>query len=202
MKAKYYENVIMEGQGLIGDLFGKVIDKTQRFKSERHTPLMTSKGPKIATYTGPNTQITRRLQSSDPAIRDPLGPVDTASQAHDIRYSMAETIDDIRYADDKMIRKLKEIENKNEDYKVNTAVVRGLMKTKTLYEDARGKRGELFSGLKPGQVKPNTLSPSEQSLYKKKLTELEMLGYGHSNSLPILLGNYRNLNDVRIKTRN
>ena len=201
MKAKYFENEIMEGQGLIGDLFGKVIDKTQRFSGERHTPLMTSKGgPKIATYTGPNTQITKRLKSNDPKIRDPLGPVDTASQAHDIRYSLAESIDDIRYSDDKMIRKLKEIENKDEDYKVNTAVVRGLMKTKTLYEDARGKRGELFSGLKSGQVKPNTLSPSEQSLYKKKLTELEMLGYGHS--LPILLGNYRNLNDVRIKTRN
>ena len=54
MKAKYFENEIMEGQGLIGDLFGKVIDKTQRFSGERHTPLMTSKGPKIATYTGPH----------------------------------------------------------------------------------------------------------------------------------------------------
>ena len=200
MKVKYYEDDIMEGQGLIGDLFGKVIDKTQRYSGERHTALMTSKGPKIATYTGPNTQITKRLQSSDPKIRDPLGPVDTASQAHDIRYTLSTSVNDIREADNKMIRKLKEIEMKNEDYKVNTAVVRGLMKTKTLYEDARGKRGELFSGLKPGQVKPNTLSPSEESLYKKKLTELEMLGYGQQ--IEQINPRNRILKDIRIRTRN
>lgn len=179
MKAKYYQDT-MVGEGIVADLFNKVIDKTQRFPGERHTALMTDKGPRIASYTGPNTRLDIRLRSQNPKIINPLGPTDRASMRHDLDYALATNTEDIRKADQRMLDKLKDIENKNLDYKVNTKVVSGLMKSKTLIEDTIGKRGELFSGIKKGQQKKNTLSLADQSLFEKKRTELEMLGYGYS----------------------
>ena len=176
----------MIGEGIVADLFSKVIDKTQRFSGERHTVLMTDTGPRIASYTGPNTRLDVRLRSENPKISNPLGPTDRASMRHDLDYALATNTEDIRKADLRMLDKLKDIENKNLDYKVNTKVVSGLMKSKTLIENSLGKRGELFSGIKKGQQQKNTLSLADQSLFEKKRTELEMLGYGYTGQYNLL----------------
>ena len=172
----YYNIKNQSGDG-IGDFFGKLVDKTQKFPGERHVPLWTPKGFKVANYAGPGTQIVKRLDSNDSNIRNPLNETDKTAQAHDIRYTLAETPADIRNADLLMINKLKKIEKNKEDYAINIKATKNAMKSKVAFEKLTGKKA-LFGGLDAKSKKENALSVQDEKKLRKQLSSLELQGFG------------------------
>ena len=164
-----------DGEGIFSDVFEKVT--RQKFKGEKHIPLYTEEGFKVANYSGPGTNLETRLKSNDPELREPITLTDTTAKAHDLRYALAENFDDIRKADNKMISKLQEIERDGLDYKINTKIVKNAMKAKRFFEDITKIRGT-FSGLSKDGKKQSQLSNEEKELYKNALLKLERRGYG------------------------
>jgi len=164
----------MKGQGIIGDL----IDKTQKFPGERHIPLISDKGKiRLANWAGPNTAIDIRLNGS-PDIKEPISAVDRSAMAHDLRYTLAKNTNDIRFADNKMISKLNDIERDKQDYRLNIIAVKNAMKSKRFFENVTNKQGELFSNIKKGETIDGKLSPEKELKYNRELRKLEMNGFG------------------------
>lgn len=171
-------NYKYDGEGIFSDVFEKVT--RQKFKGEKHVPLYTEDGFKVANFAGPSTAIEKRLKSDDPKISQPVTLTDKTAMAHDIRYGLAESFDDVRYADNKMISKLQEIEKNGLDYKINTKVVKGAIKLKTLFEDITKIKGT-FSGLTKYGKRQQQLNDDEKRLYKNALLKLEQQGFGLMN---------------------
>ena len=90
---------------------------------------------------GPNTNLLERLKRGDP----PRTAVDRASQAHDIRYALAKTTDDIRKADNIMMNAVDRISRNRGDNAKNIAQAR-LIKAKIIGEDLGLIRRDAFSG--------------------------------------------------------
>ena len=91
-------------------------DETARpgFAGEAHAILKLPNGKnEVANYMGPHANIIERLKRGDPGRTE----TDTASKAHDIRYAKAKTFDDIRNADNIMIREVNKLaQNKGDNY--------------------------------------------------------------------------------------
>ena len=165
---QYYSNSnMLFGGNFLGNIYAKI--SSQRFPDERHTPLITDNGIKIAEYAGPGTHIKYRLENN---IK-PLTLVDKTAKAHDIRYALSENIDDVRYADNKMISKLDEIDKNNLDYKLNIKTTKSAMKSKRLFENVGIWDKGSFSDMKGAE-----LSQGDRDLYRNHLAVLEQEGFG------------------------
>ena len=167
MKVQYNAQSKIFGGSIIGDVYSSV--SGQRFKDERHVPLITDQGLKLAEFAGPNTHIKYRLENT---IK-PLGAVDKSSKAHDLRYSLSKNIDDVRYADNKMISKLEEIDRKGLDYKLNVKAVKSAMKAKRLFEDVGVWSKGSFSDMKGAE-----LPEEDKRLFETELNKLVQEGFG------------------------
>ena len=123
-----------------------------------------------AVYAGPGTQLLTRLNRGD----KPLSYVDTVSQAHDIRYGLAQTEADVRTADNKMVQLLAQGRRtgKDSNFNLNQA---DLIKAKILLEDKLGVPKSWFAQF-GREGKPQSVI----DLYKNKLNELEQQGFGMS----------------------
>ena len=164
---------IMKGQGIIGNL----LDRTQKFPGERHVPLITDKGIRLANWAGPGTNIDARLNGSV-NIREPITAVDKSAMAHDLRYTLAKNTNDIRFADNKMISKLNDIERDKQDYRLNIIAVKNAMRSKRFFENITNQKGELFSNIKKGETIDGKVSPENELKYNRELRKLEMSGFG------------------------
>tara|TARA_R110000851_G_scaffold16414_2_gene53518 strand:+ start:451 stop:1041 length:591 start_codon:yes stop_codon:yes gene_type:complete len=144
--------------------------KRMLFDGERHAPIYTKDGFKRATYEGPGTQIIKRLLSTDPDIHEPISMTDKTSMAHDIRYSLGKSKQDIRKADEKMIDVINQ--KKDEDYWINRKVASIPIKAKMKMENMGLDTSKIASfGAYEGEHKPlleNTLEKLEQEGYGKK----------------------------------
>ena len=167
----YYENdndIEMVGGNIIGNIYSKI--SGQRFPDERHTPLYTDKdGFKLGEYAGPNTHVKYRLINSI----SPINYVDKSAQAHDIRYLLSENIDDVRYADNKMIQSLEKGEKNKLDYAVNLKAVKLIMKSKRGLEDYGVWDKGSFSSMEGKK-----LNEEDRNLFRNKLNQLEIEGFG------------------------
>lgn len=149
----------------------------QRFPGEKHIPLRT--GPlkfEMAEYAGPGTNLQKRLEKG---IK-PKTQADKSALAHDIRYELAKTPDDVRKADDLLINATQKIDNNQIDdpetpyhSSLNTFAVRNAIRAKTLGEDVKLFDQNTFT--KPGSKK---LTPEKEKILRDKLDELQKLGYG------------------------
>ena len=144
-------------------------DPTRRTQhvGEKHIPLKIGKSVGWANYAGPSTRLNLRLRRGDP----PRTLVDKVAMTHDIRYSLSKNINDIRSADNKMIRKLKDIKRLGQDSLFNTTIALRGIQGKKLLEDVKLLRKDLF--LAPGKE-------SNIRLLKEKLAQLEQQGFGHT----------------------
>jgi hypothetical protein len=61
----------------------------------------------LATYAGPGTQVLKRIQLG----HKPISLLDRISQAHDVRYALANTVDDVREADKIFMERLAKEKN-------------------------------------------------------------------------------------------
>lgn len=140
------------------------------YAGERHAILKLPDGTySRGSYMGPGTHIVDRIKSND----KPLTESDKVAQAHDIRYSMAETAEDAREADNKMIQKIKNIEKEGSDNKWNTTQAK-LIGLKTFAEDI----GILSKGSFSGYDKPKNYDSEDIMLMRNKLNNLTQQGYG------------------------
>jgi len=145
----------------------------QKFDGEKHSPLYTKDGFKIANYMGPGTDLSKRL--NDFNNNRPLTFSDKVSLAHDIRYSLATKKSDIREADNIMINKIDEgIKNKS-DYRLNLEVAKRGIQSKKLVEDVISNKGSLFGGI----GKDKGYSKNDLNLMKGHLVVLQQQGYGY-----------------------
>ena len=186
-----YENEHMGGQGILDgmkSLLGKVgdigtnllnripnSDDTGRplFQGEKHALLKLPNGKMgIGNYIGPGTQLIKRLKRKDP----PRTEVDKVAMGHDIRYGIANNINEIRNADKIMIRKVDEIARNKTDSRFNIAQAK-LIKAKMIGEDLGLIKRNAFSG----DLSLNKALPQgDIALMNEKLKPLEMAGYGKS----------------------
>jgi len=139
------------------------------FPGERHAPVYTKRGWMRGSYIGPGTHIVERLLSTDPDIRNPISITDKVAQAHDIRYALGQSKQDIRDADTKMIEALNRHANK--EYWINRKVGEIPIKAKMKVEDWGLDTSGIatFGGDKYLKYK---------DLLESKLRELEQQGYG------------------------
>ena len=182
MKVDYYPQSKIFGGNILGDVYSKV--SGQRFSDERHVPLITDQGVKLAEYAGPGTHIKYRLENN---IK-PLNAVDKTAKAHDIRYALSKNVDDVRFADNKMISKLDEIDRKGLDYKLNVKAVKTAMKSKRLFEDVGVWKKGSYSDMKGDQ-----LSDNDKRLFETELNKLVQEGFGLAGAgfnLPSNAGEY------------
>ena len=167
MKVEYNAESKIFGGSILGDVYSSV--SGQRFKDERHVPLITDKGVKLAEFAGPGTHIKYRIENNI----QPINAVDKSAKAHDIRYTLSKNVDDVRFADNKMISKLEEIDRKGLDYKLNVKAVKTAMKAKRLFEDVGVWDKGSFSDMKGAE-----LSDSDKRLFESELNKLVQEGFG------------------------
>jgi hypothetical protein len=121
------------------------------------------------SYIGPGTHIVDRLLSRDPDVVNPISITDKVSQAHDIRYALGQSKEDIRDADRKMIEAIDRHGDK--EYWINKKIASIPIKTKMKAEDWGLDTSGIatFGGDKYLKYK---------DLLESKLKELEQQGFG------------------------
>lgn len=148
-------------------------DDTARpsFVGEQHGILQLPNGKYgMANYMGPNTNLLERLRRGDP----PRTEVDKASQAHDIRYALAKSADDIRKADNIMLNTVDRISRNRGDNIKNIAQAR-LIKAKVISEDLGLLRKDAFSG----DLANKEIPDKDRVTLMSKIGSLAFEGYGH-----------------------
>ena len=118
---------------------------------------------------GPDTALLERLNRGDP----PRTAVDRVSMYHDVRYALAKTPDDIRRADNIMLKKVGEIERNRGDAPKNIMQAK-LIRAKVIGEDIGVLKKDAFSG----DLSKHVLSDSNKSYLESKLNQGAQEGYG------------------------
>ena len=132
-----------------------------RFAGERHAILTLPNGKNgIANYMGPGTNIIERIKRNDP----PRTPVDAVAMAHDLRYTLAENVQDLRSADTKMIQEIDNVK----DTPRNVFLGKRLIQAKMKLEDIGLLPRDTF-GTKDFQLPP----PGDVKLLKEALNYYE-----------------------------
>jgi hypothetical protein len=149
----------------------------QRGGEMYHQILYTGRGLlgiEQANYSGPGTELTKRLKRKDKGKTY----VDKIANLHDINYGLAENYDDIRNADERMLRSLQKAKKEKLDYKFNIIPAEVGIKSKIFLEDKLGVPKETFT-----EFGIDKLTSEEIKLYKQKKSELEMQGFGSKRSI-------------------
>lgn len=135
---------------------------------EKHVPLRTGKNSLgWSNYMGPGTKLMKRLRRGD----KPRTKADKVAKKHDCAYALSHDINDIRRADNRMISKLKEIQQDGSDFTWNTQLgIKGIA-TKQLGEDLGLMKRKRF-------LNPIT-DPEDRKLVQEEYDRLEQEGYGY-----------------------
>ena len=145
------------------------------FPGEHHQLLkLPNKKFGRGSYSGPGTRIVARLKRGDP----PRTMVDQVAQAHDIRYGLASGADDVRSADQKMLRSLERLKRENTDtsFNINPAML-GI--TGKVAAENFGMLGrEAFIDT------TNRASGADKALLQSTLQRLEQKGFGATIKTP------------------
>lgn len=169
---------------------GRMTD-TEITKGENHAYLR-KKGsllPVRANFMGPNTNLIERIKRGD----KPVSMSDKTAFAHDILYTLAENLDDIREADNIMNRDLTYIARNNLDDNFNILMGK-MIKSKMFFENMGILDRKKFAGDLKGK---KGLSKIDRYLLNKKLRELQSEGIGlpFTKSKTKLLGMKKQTND-------
>lgn len=114
----------------LGEYYNKNPEWKAGYAGEKHMILPTSYGLTRANYAGPGTHLEKRLARGDKGVDGPFG-IDSAAKLHDIRYAVATTPEDIRMADNELIRN---VERSTQGPKTKKFVINA-MKAKKFAED-------------------------------------------------------------------
>lgn len=152
------------------------LTEPQKYSGEKHAIQRGKDGNYVrANYMGPGTNLKQRMRDND----EPVSMSDKVSQAHDLRYSLAENYDDMRTADLKMINKLEQIKKDKLDSNFN--INQGLygIKAKVALENI-GVPKNTFTNIGITQ----DVNSDDVDKYKSKLKQLEQEGFGKNKTNP------------------
>ena len=138
------------------------------FPGERH--MITPTGVSYS-FAGPGTHLQKRLARNDPPLDGPAG-IDACARIHDIEYNNARNASEIRQADIKINRCVKN----SSAGTIPKMLVRGLMRSKMFGEDI------------------NLIKPQD-------ITDLPNFGVNDNNYTPISLGAGNKLRKTRKKRK-
>ncbi len=161
----------MYGHGIIDSIANRVLDtsKNTLFPGEKHAPLWVDGRYMPARYDGPGTALETRVRRGDIG----LTRTDAESEAHDLRYSLARNVDDVRLADLKMLRVLKQSLDAKTDATFNILPAMGGIAAKVAAEKL-GVSPTFFTTF--GRERQ---SLETNALFEKTLQGLQQQGLGH-----------------------
>jgi hypothetical protein len=135
------------------------------FAGEKHAIIKLSNGNNgTANFLGPGTQVIKRLKRKDRGRT----PVDSIARAHDLRYTLAQNVQDIRAADRRMLKKLKTVK----DAPRNVMIGKRVIQAKILAEKAGLLKRDAFMG------KKRLPEGADRRLVRGALTKMEQSGFG------------------------
>lgn len=161
--------------------------KSGLFEGEKHIPLIMPDGSiQIANWVGPGTQVIKRLKRGDKGKT----ATDLVAMRHDLDYSVAQNLDDIRQADQRMINKLNQIQAQNgepngrtpSDNKINILAGKKAIQSKVYLEDKGLLSKSAFADFM-------SLPEDEKQQIQNKIRELEQMGYGFKKGIQPLYSN-------------
>jgi hypothetical protein len=156
----------ISGSGLyqktVNKLFGAKLGK-----DEYHPPVWTKKGVSFPSFLGPGTNIYDNIRKG----KKPINEVDRISMAHDLRYSRATNSAQVRDADLRMLKKIKEVRKNKGDYKINLLIGEIPIRAKMMAEDLGITRKGLFADMKG-------VPEEHKKMNEDELAKLELKGYG------------------------
>jgi hypothetical protein len=121
------------GGGIYQTMMNKMITRGDKLEEgEVHPPVYTKDGFSKPRWLGPGSKFEEKIKQGLP----PVVPVDRVARVHDARYSRVMSADDVRDADERMVRRLKKMWNNGEDYKFNIAIAALPIMAKMKLEDA------------------------------------------------------------------
>lgn len=165
----------LTGKGIYDKLVNKFTGSNLK-PGEKHVLMWHEGKLKPASYSGPGTDILTRLKEGV----KPLNKADKTAQAHDIRYSLANNIEGIKEADNKMVNKLKELRKTGQENTFNTLPSQlGIQANQLLAKVLPTKAFDWFVQKMTGQKEfRQNLKPEDRLMLQDKLKELETEGYG------------------------
>jgi hypothetical protein len=113
---------------------------------------------------GPGTDVIHRVKRKDP----PRTPADTVAKAHDLRYTLARNNDDLRSADEKMVKKMKTIKDSSRNIFVGKRTIQAKMLAEDLGIMKKGQFGDVGKHIEP----------SDRKILENELQTMEQEGYG------------------------
>ena len=156
------------GRGILNKVYdlGLRIKKPENqdklFPGEKHAILKKDGKTYVANYMGPGTHVKQRVILGD----QPLTEADLIALAHDLRYTLAKSPQNIQDADKKMLESL----SKSTDHRININQAYYPIKAKYEFE----KR----MGVKYPSQEVLDKQDEKDSVLVNKLAELEQKGYG------------------------
>ena len=162
-----------KGKGIIDGIQNMVLSTklNKALPGERHQIIqLPDRSWNPAVYSGPGTNLETRIRRGD----RPLSYVDKTAQAHDLRYALARTDQDVRDADNRMVQQLNKATTMNLDSQFNIKQA-SLIKAKILAEDHLGIPKSFFTTYGREGTPANDIE-----LYESTLKSLEQQGFGHS----------------------
>ncbi len=116
------------------NVYTKFLDKNPEAKTgyggERHVMLPTQYGWSMGNWCGPGTNVKDRLKRGDIGV-DGLRGIDMQCKKHDLEYTKAKTIKDIRNADTNLVRNI----DKSTGKSYMKRSIKALLRAKMLGED-------------------------------------------------------------------
>jgi hypothetical protein len=138
-------------------------------RGEKHALQWNPKlGMVRGSFIGPGTQIVHRLKYGNPNLTEPISIPDKVAKAHDIRYALGKSKQDVRNADLKMIEALKR--HKSKAYTMNRKIAELPIKAKMKAEDW----GLDTSGI----ATFGKINPADRPMLERELRKLEQEGFG------------------------
>jgi len=141
------------------------------FTGEFHAMLNPATNPtslRLANYAGPGTKTLERLARGDV----PVSAVDQAAQAHDIRYMLAQTKADFRMADERLVKRIKDLKKAQIDTQFNRSAIAIPIEAKMAAEDIGLRDPMQDQKIEVG------LSQADKDILTNKLNELAQKGEG------------------------
>jgi hypothetical protein len=171
------------------------------YEGEKHIILYTDKGFQPASYCGPGTNLITRLKKGDSGKTE----VDRSCMRHDIDFTLAENVEQVKNADMKMLENLRKIRARKGDYSFNI----GLAET-GIENKIRGEMVGIFPAGSFSSKRGAFLSNEDRTLLLKNLKDLEQQGYGgrkklhrgralYSNEIEFLLKDIKSFKGVFAK---
>jgi len=168
MHRQYIDKRNINGNGIYDTVLNKLkINTAGLRKGEIHMPLYVDGKFRTANYAGPGTNLAARLKDES----QPISDVDKISKAHDTRYALAKTPEDINAADKQMLKSL----YKSKDSLINRVPAGVIIGAKYGINKAFGHM--IYP--KVHQLNTESWSKAEdRPLYEKSLEPMIKEGYG------------------------